>query len=90
MKLLEAAGKKKDTIALLKPGAALGSALAAFSKWQKLIDERNLFLVTTLFAKQLGIPEVDQQLAKKNLGFLCKDPQLTELLKSTSECADTQ
>ncbi len=89
VKSLEAEGRKKEAIELLKPGVALGSTLAAFGKWQKLIDERNLFLVSTLFVEELGVPEIDRQLAKKNLGFLCNDPQLKDLLKGNPECAES-
>ena len=82
---LEKAKKPNEAKALLKYATGLSDVLMKFGFWQKLIDERNLFLVYVNFQKELGIATEDVGLAKKNIGFLCNDKELKNLL-SKEEC----
>jgi hypothetical protein len=82
----EKAGKKEKELApWLVEAKKLSDALMAFSYWQKLIDERNIFLLYTEFAKEIGVAAEDEALARKNLGFLCRDPVLAQDLRDP-EC----
>ena len=82
---LEKAKKPNEAKALLKYATGLSDVLMKFGFWQKLIDERNLFLVYVNFQKDLGIAAEDVGLAKKNIGFLCNDKELKNLLNK-EEC----
>lgn len=83
---LEKQGDKAGARAWLSPAVELSQAIAGFGLWQKLIDERNLFRLYILFQKQLGVASEDVALARKNMGFLCKDAQLKGLLPKV-QCA---
>lgn len=82
---LEKAKKTNEAKSLLKYASGLSDVLMKFGFWQKLIDERNLFLVYTVFEKDLGVAAEDVELAKKNIGFLCNDKDLKPLLNK-QEC----
>lgn len=77
--------KTAEAKALLKYAGEFSDLLMKFGFWQKLIDERNLFLSFIKFRKELGVPDEDVQLAEKNMTFLCHDKALSALL-SKSEC----
>ena len=70
---------------LLKYVTTFSDSMQKFGFWQKLIDERNLFLVFINYSKELGVPSEDVDLAKKNVGFLCADSKIKPLL-SKVEC----
>lgn len=70
---------------LLKYVTTFSDSMQKFGLYQRLIDERNLFLVFINFSKELGVPSEDVALAKKNMGFLCNDSKIKPLL-SKSEC----
>ncbi len=80
IQILEKQKNEKAAKPLLKYVLTFSDTLQKFGFWQKLIDERNLFLVYTKFSKELGISSEDVALAKKNLGFLCKDEKIKALL----------
>lgn len=82
---LEKAKKTNEAKSLLKYASGLSDILMKFGFWQKLIDERNLFLVYINFQKDLGVASEDVDLAKKNVGFLCQDKELKNLLNK-EEC----
>lgn len=82
---LEKAKKTDEAKSLLKYASGLSDVLMKFGFWQKLIDERNLFLVYIKFQKELGVATEDVELAKKNIGFLCQDKDLKSLLNK-EEC----
>jgi hypothetical protein len=63
----------------------VGDAMTRFSHWQKLIDERNLFLLYIHFGKELGVSPDDIALAQKNISFICKDESIRKLV-SQKEC----
>ena len=65
----------------------LSDVLQKFGYWQKLIDERNLFLTFIQFGSELGIAPDDVELAHKNMKFLCRDSEFKSLFPST-ECVD--
>lgn len=65
----------------------LAGLLKSFSKWQDLIDERNIFQLYLLYGKDLGVEKVDLELAKTNMGFICKRSDVRALL-SDDQCTD--
>ena len=85
VQILEKQKNKEAAKPLLKYVLSFSDILQKFGFWQKLIDERNIFLVYTKFSKELGIASEDVALAKKNIGFLCKDEKIKSLL-SKEEC----
>lgn len=69
----EAVLKKRGKLpAILKEMLALSKGLQGFSKWQDLIDERNIFLLYLKWGDLFGVTPKDVELAKKNMGFICK------------------
>ncbi len=82
----EREGNKDEALRWVKPAKDLGTMIASFSKWQKLIDERSLFLLFIENKEILRVTPQDEGLAVKNMGFLCKDPQTSPILSKTSEC----
>jgi hypothetical protein len=56
-------------------------ALRGFGPWQDLIDERGIFQLYILHGSDLGVASEDIALAKKNMGFICKNPKLAPHLK---------
>lgn len=79
----EAKLKKEGKLAhLLKEMVALSQGVQKFSKWQDLIDERGIFLLYLRFGKLLGVSQQDMQLARKNMGFICKREDLPYMDKS--------
>jgi tetratricopeptide (TPR) repeat protein len=84
----EAALRKSGKLpALLKEMVALSSSLQKFSKFQDLIDERNIFDLYLRWGKLLGIPDQDRKLAAKNLEFICKRKDLS---LGAKQCFTTQ
>lgn len=70
---------------LIKFASEFSSILMKFGFWQKLIDERNIFLLYIKHAKELGIAEEDISLAAKNMVFLCNDKELKTIMNK-NEC----
>ena len=46
--------------------------LMQYSRWQDLIDEKNIFLLYQNLGHEFGIRDEDIALANKNIGFICK------------------
>jgi hypothetical protein len=86
VKTLEAQGKIAEAKAWLPLAMELGEQMMAFSIWQKLIDERNLFLLYIDFGKEFGVSVDDVALAKKNINFICADKKMKDILVG-GECA---
>jgi hypothetical protein len=82
---LEKEGRKEEAKKWIKPAMSVGDTMMKFSLWQKIIDERNLFLLFINFGKELGIKKEDIELAKKNIGFICNDPEASKILNE-NEC----
>jgi hypothetical protein len=61
---------------VLKEFTTASDLMRAMARWQDFIDERGLFLLYLRHGKELGVSEADRALAKKNMGFICKNPQL--------------
>ncbi len=62
--------------ALLPLAASIGTELSEYSKWQDLIDERQIHLVFTTFGALLNLSSQDEILASKNLAFICQRKDL--------------
>jgi hypothetical protein len=82
---LEKQKKTEELKPLIKYATTFSSLLMKFGFWQKLIDERNLFLTYIKYSKEFNIADEDIALAKKNMGFLCHDKELKDILDK-SEC----
>lgn len=83
---LEKAGKREETKPHLQEFLLAAEAVRGFAPWQDLIDERGIFLLYLRHGKELGAGKEDLALARKNMGFLCKNPKLAKLLP-TKQCA---
>lgn len=68
---LEKTGKKNEIAKHLQSFMEAQSRLTKFSPWQDLIDERSIFVLYLKYGKDIGIPESDIELARKNMGFVC-------------------
>lgn len=77
---LEKTGKKAEIAAKVKEFTLASDAPRAFAPWQDLIDERGIFLLYLKFGKEFGASDADLSLARKNLGFICKNPKLEKLI----------
>jgi hypothetical protein len=79
--------KNKDAInAMLPEFLEISDLMQSFAPWQDLIDERSIFLLYLKHGKELGIAQVDLDLARKNLGFICNSEKWKGKL-SASECS---
>jgi tetratricopeptide (TPR) repeat protein len=74
--------KQGKLSAILKEMLALSKGLQRFSKWQDLIDERNIFLLYIKWGNLFGVSVNDVQLARKNMGFICKRTDIRGLSKA--------
>jgi hypothetical protein len=77
---LEKTGKKEGIQAHLGEFMQASDALRAFAPWQDLIDERGIFLLYLKFGREFGATKDDLALARKNMGFLCKNPKIGTLI----------
>jgi hypothetical protein len=84
----EGNGDIKLAAAMIPIAQEITSEIASYAKWQMLIDEWNIFLIYKIYHLNLGIPETDIELAKKNIAFICRDSRTSTLLKSSQDCAD--
>lgn len=82
---LEKEKKIEDIKKLLPYANQFSGLLMKFGFWQKLIDERNIFLTFKIFENELKVQKKDIDLALKNIGFLCADKELSPLL-AKDEC----
>ncbi len=82
---LEKNGKHEEAKRSLVHAVRLSALLQKFGYWQKLIDERNLFLTFIQFGPELGIADDDIELARRNMKFLCRSPEFQNLV-SPDEC----
>jgi hypothetical protein len=69
------AGKNAQVAADLKSFMAVSEKMQSFAPWQDLIDEREIFLLFIDFGGEFGVTADDIALAKKNMGFVCKNPK---------------
>ena len=76
---LKKEGKLKG---LLKEMVAISGGLQKFSKWQDLIDERNIFMLYIKWGDLFGATDQDVALAKKNMNFICKRSDFKSLPKN--------
>lgn len=84
----EISGNIRLAASLIPLAQEITSEIASYAKWQMLIDEWNIFLTYKLYHLNIGIPEEDVELARKNIAFICKDPRTRSLLRNAEECAD--
>lgn len=82
---LEKNKKTEEAKRILAHAIKLSELLHKFGFWQKLIDERNLFLTYILFSHELGISKGDVELARKNMKFLCRDTDFKAIINE-NEC----
>lgn len=85
VQVLEKQKNEEAAKPLLKYVTTFSDSMQKFGLYQRIIDERNLFLLFINFSKELGVPSEDVALAKKNIGFLCADEKIKSLL-SKDEC----
>lgn len=81
---LEREGKAKDAIAYLPIFKELTDSLLQFGKWQKIIDERSLFLLYLDYGSEFGASKSDMELAWKNMQFLCHDKTVRPIIVNSS------
>ncbi|MEQ1664990.1 MAG: hypothetical protein ABL927_06395, partial [Bdellovibrionales bacterium] len=77
---LEKSGKKNEIPAHLAKFMAANDALRGFAFYQDLIDERNIFILYLKYGHEFGAKDEDLALAKKNMGFICKNPKIASVL----------
>jgi len=77
---LEKKGKKADAKLHLQEFMLASNAMRGFAPWQDLIDERGIFLLYLKYGQEFGAAEDDLKLARKNMGFICKNPKLSKLI----------
>lgn len=85
VQVLEKQKNEEAAKPLLKYVLTFSDSMQKFGLYQRIIDERNLFLLFMNFSKELGVPPEDVALAKKNIGFLCADEKIKTLLNK-KEC----
>ncbi|MBI3543163.1 MAG: hypothetical protein HY075_07810 [Deltaproteobacteria bacterium] len=71
---------------LLKEFSAASDLMRGMARWQDFIDERSLFLLYLRHGKELGVSKEDEELARKNIGFVCKNPGLRKYV-TDDQCA---
>jgi hypothetical protein len=80
---LEKNGRQAEAKPKMQEFLVASDAMRGFAPWQDLIDERSIFLLYLKFGKSFGATDADLALARKNLGFICGNPKLKELLPKT-------
>ncbi len=78
--VLEKNGQREQAKKSVVQATRLAAALQQFGFWQKLIDERNLFLIFIQFGPELGISQDDIDLARRNMKFLCRSIEFKSLV----------
>jgi len=63
----------------------LNDQLMQFSRWQDLIDEREVFKLFIANEKDWKIAQADMDLVKKNMGFICQRKDLLNVI-ADQEC----
>lgn len=86
VKKMERKGDRTGLPLALKEFTTASELVRAMARWQDFIDERSLFLLYLRYGKELGVAEDDQVLARKNMGFVCKNPQLKQYV-TESQCS---
>lgn len=77
---LQETGKATEAKLHLQEFMIAADAMRGFAPWQDLIDERGIFLLYLKFGKEFGATAADLALARKNMGFICKNPKLAKLI----------
>ena len=67
---------KKEIAPLIQIVKDASSQMVQFSYWQDLIDERSIFLLYLIYGHEFNLPLEDLNLARKNMGFICKREKL--------------
>ena len=63
----------------------LNDQLMRFSRWQDLIDEREIFKLFIAYEKDWKIAQADMDLVAKNMGFICQRNDLLNVI-ADQEC----
>ncbi|MFN3698496.1 MAG: hypothetical protein ACK4VO_13765 [Pseudobdellovibrio sp.] len=63
----------------------LNDQLMQFSRWQDLIDEREIFKLFIAYEKDWKIAQADMDLVRKNMGFICQRKDLANVI-ADNEC----
>jgi hypothetical protein len=82
VKRLDASGRGQEAIGHVKVFNIASELMRSFGPWQDLIDERSIFQLYLSYGSEFGARKEDLDLARKNMGFICRNPKLKEVLSS--------